>query len=445
MAVTSIWKIEKRLDHVIKYISNIEKTINLGVNNESYFELHHLKEYKYSNYNTEKQYFVSGINCSEDNSYNDMMLTKESFNKKDSILGFHAFQSFKEGEVTPKIAHEIGVKLAKEMWGDRFEVIVSTHSNTNHIHNHFVINSVSFRDGRRYYDKRSTYAELRNLSDNLCEEYGLSVLKEKTCKSGISYSNYSKKYIKNSNYYTITKRDIDLAIAQAYNYEDFENLLKKMDYELSYRNDKLSVRRKPYKKNIRVARCYGEEYAKDKIIERIKTTESIRIPFIETYGINFQKLCSEYHKHKKSKGIYALYLHYCYLIKKYPVNDNKKVLPVCIRADVLKMEQISNEIKFLSKYELKTDSQFFSFYNIRKQKLNELVDGRSKLWIEYKKCENTYDKNKKIKEINFISNEIKDLRKEIKILDSIKDRQHRLSENLKEYQKEKEEGRDKNI
>ena len=64
------------------------------------------------------------------------------------------------------------------MWGDRFEVIVSTHLNTKHYHNHFVINSVSFKDGKRYYDKRETYARLRQLSDSLCEEYGLSVLKE---------------------------------------------------------------------------------------------------------------------------------------------------------------------------------------------------------------------------------------------------------------------------
>ncbi len=77
------------------------------------------------------------------------------------------------------MAHEIGVKLAEELWGDRFEVIVSTHVNTNHIHNHFVINSVSFRDGKRYYDKRSTYAEIRHVSDCLCAEYGLSVLEEK--------------------------------------------------------------------------------------------------------------------------------------------------------------------------------------------------------------------------------------------------------------------------
>lgn len=68
--------------------------------------------------------------------------------KTDRILAFHGEQSFKEGEVTPELAHEIGVRLANEMWGDRFQVVVTTHLNTDHIHNHFVLNSVSFKDGK---------------------------------------------------------------------------------------------------------------------------------------------------------------------------------------------------------------------------------------------------------------------------------------------------------
>ena len=99
--------------------------------------------------------------------FEEMKITKESFNKTEGTQGFHAFQSFKEGEVTPEQCHEIGLKLAEEMWGDRFEVVVSTHLNTNHYHNHFEINSVSFKDGKRYYDKRETYAELRRLSDGV--------------------------------------------------------------------------------------------------------------------------------------------------------------------------------------------------------------------------------------------------------------------------------------
>lgn len=134
--------------------------------------------------------------------------------------GTELFQSFAEGEVTPEQCHAIGVRLAEEMWKDRFEVIVSTHLNSNHYHNHFVINSVSFKDGKRYYDKRETYAELRRLSDSLCEEYGLSVIQEKTCRnSKINYANYQKNTNNKVNYYSIAKENLDKEKINSYNLE----------------------------------------------------------------------------------------------------------------------------------------------------------------------------------------------------------------------------------
>ena len=193
----------------INYVSNEEKTFN----EEFIKDLHRVINYTIDDYKTEQQYFVSGINCGVDTAYKEMMGTKKEYSKTGGILAFHGFQSFKEGEVTPEIAHEIGVKLAEELWGDRFEVVVTTHINTNHIHNHFVINSVSFRDGKRYYDKRSTYAEIRHISDSLCAEYGLSVLDEKPCRnSRINYANYYKGVAIRSTYHSTTKEDIDTTI-----------------------------------------------------------------------------------------------------------------------------------------------------------------------------------------------------------------------------------------
>lgn len=185
MATTSIWKIDKRLDHVIKYTTNPEKTTN-----EAYKELHNVIEYTKASYKTEEQLYVTTLNCSKETILQEMMETKKKYRKTDGILGYHAFQSFAEGEVTPEIAHEIGVKLANELWGDKYEVVVTTHLNTKHIHNHFCFNSVSFKDGKKYHDCHSSYALMRETSDRLCEEYKLSVLKEKKCpKSNIDYSN----------------------------------------------------------------------------------------------------------------------------------------------------------------------------------------------------------------------------------------------------------------
>ena len=127
-----------------------------------------------------------------------MIKTKKKFNKykyskRNKIMAFHGYQSFEEGEVTPEVAHEIGVKLAEEMWGDRFEVVVSTHLNTKHIHNHFVLNSVSFVDGKKYYSNYETTALLRRTSDDLCDEYGLKVLKKGQYKNyKVNFDKYYK-------------------------------------------------------------------------------------------------------------------------------------------------------------------------------------------------------------------------------------------------------------
>lgn len=96
MATTGIWKITERLDNVINYTTNVEKTINGEYTKEPYCNLHNVIEYVEADYKTEKQFYVSGINCEKDTALEEMTITKKHFNKTDGILGFHAFQSFAE-------------------------------------------------------------------------------------------------------------------------------------------------------------------------------------------------------------------------------------------------------------------------------------------------------------------------------------------------------------
>lgn len=444
MATTSIWKIDSRLDHVIDYTTNIEKTLVYG-NSANYQELHNISEYEKLSFATESQLYVSSLNCSKETAYEEMMLTKKQYSKTDGILGFHAFQSFKEGEVTPEQAHEIGVKLAQEMWGDRFEVIVSTHFNTKHYHNHFVINSVSFKDGKKYYDNRVNYAKLRELSDSLCQEYGLSVLKEKPCKnSKINYANYYKKYIETDNYYTIAKKDIDRAIAMAYSYTDFENLLKAMDYEIIYRGKNiLSVRRDPYKKNIRIERSFGTEYSIKRIKERIDEEKTIRIPFIEEYGIKKPKRFVPYHK-KKHKGLYSLFIHYCYLLKVFPKKYPRKPLPAYIRVDIKEMDSISKQTELLVKNKIVTDEQFLLFKQEREKNLDNLLKEREDLWKEYNKSKNNKDKRDIRLKIDSLYKVINAFKYELKLCDLIEERSTKIKNNIKNFEENKQRGKDKN-
>ena len=444
MATTGIWKIEKRLDHVIDYTTNVEKTINSEYGKDNYKDLHNVIEYATADYKTEKQYYVSGINCSPETALKEMTITKKEYEKTSGILGFHAFQSFAEGEVTPELAHTIGIKLAEQMWGDRFEVIVSTHLNTKHYHNHFVINSVSSKDGKKYYDKRETYAELRHLSDTLCEEYGISVLKEKACRnSKINYSNYYKGTTEKSNYHTITKEDIDKAIAQAYSFSDFEMIMTAMNYKLYFRGKDFSVSRYPYSKHIRVGRSYGEEYSIDRIKERINEEQSTKEPFSESSFSNvYNNLNNKTINKVKHSGIYGLYLHYCYLLKVFPKENPRKKLSPSIRADIYKMDNISKEAELLVSNQINTYEQFFLYKNSKIKELDDLRTERSKLWYKHKKSSNSIEKESIRKNLDSLNEKIKPLKEVVQLCDDIETRLPMIEKNLEEVKDEKERRKD---
>ena len=123
------------------------------------------------------------------------------------------------------------------MWGDRFEVVVSTHLNTKCIHNHFVLNSVSFKDGYKYYSNLENTALFRKTSDDICDEFGLKVLGEKECKSGINFENFYRKNLKNSEYYIFAKEDIDYAINHSWTFDEFEKRLIEMGERVSGNRD----------------------------------------------------------------------------------------------------------------------------------------------------------------------------------------------------------------
>ena len=314
-----------------------------------------------------------------------------------AYFGFHAFQSFAEGEVTPEVAHEIGVKLANELWGDRFEVVVSTHINTKHIHNHFCLNSVSFKDGKKYYDNRNTYAVMRNTSDRLCEEYKLSVIKEKASpKSKLKYDNFYKNEVQSSDFYNTVKEDIDYAIGQAYSYNDFLGIMKKLKYEVINRSGKLSVRPVDRKRNIRIERAFGEDYSIQNITKRIFETEEIREPFPEARVIKekrkytYKSRTNPFIKKKKVKGIRALYLYYCYLFRVYPQKprvNTRRVISKELREEIKKMDKISNEAEFLHQTGIQTEEELLKYKSSSITNKNELTKEIDKLKYEQEMIE----------------------------------------------------------
>lgn len=428
MATTKIWDINVRLDHVIDYITDLEKTKNLDYGDE--FSIFHNNESL--DIKTEKECFVSAINCSVDVAYEEMMITKKTYNKTGGILGFHAYQSFGENEVTPEIAHQIGVQLASEMWGSRFEVVVSTHQNTKHIHNHFVINSVSFKDGKKYYDNHINYARMRRLSDDLCAEYGLSVISEKETKGGLFYNNFYNNYIEHSDYYEKIREDIDFAILKSYSYNNFLTALESMGYKVIIKNNILSLTKEPYKLRVRVSRTFGKRYNKRNIIKRIEEG------YVKENSNNFFAVFFKNKNYKNS--IYKLFKSYCDLLENYSKNKHKQYFYSSIRKDIKELDYFIEQTTFLSKNNVSTDKDLNNLKLSIESQLDKLLDKLDK--INYKKSKLSNESDLKEIEGNRceLVNKIKKVRYNLRLINEIEKRKPTIENKInsleKEYRKE---------
>ena len=416
MATTSLWKFSSRLRGLIDYVSNEEKTNN--------------KE------------FVSGINCLPNIAYQEMMNTKKQFFKTDGIECFHGYQSFVSGEVTPEIAHEIGIKLAEKLWGDKYQVIVATHTNTDNLHNHFVLNSVSFKDGKKFTNRNKDYNNMQYESDNLCKEYGLSVLPKKY--------NYSK-YATNNLYKELMKDSIDYAIENANNYEEFISILNDLDYEITIRNDELSIRREPYKRNTRILKQFGENYSLENIKKRILEEQPLFRHLPQAYLTVNARL--DYYNNSKNK-LLSKKSNFSFLflscekvfmvgIENALKTNMTKYTPELIR-EIKQMHEYSKQADFLTKYNIKTEAELNAFEKFVYDKMNLLKSERENLWKKQKRVKSAGEKLEIENRIAEISREIFPLIEDLKYckqiqerMDSYKEEQicHQMLEEKKEIEK----------
>ena len=328
------------------------------------------------------------------------------------------------------------------MWGDRFQVVVSTHLNTEHIHNHFVVNSVSFKDGLKYYSNLSNTALLRKTSDDLCDEYGLRVLEEKTCKSGINFENFYKKSIRDADYYKFAKEDLDYAIKHSYTQKEFHQYLSSMGYSYYYRANKLCIKREPYKRNIRVERAFGEEYSVENIRQRIIANDFIPrqkiIPYKRiTFKLYGRK--SIFRKAYKPKGIIALYYYYRFLLGLYKRNNVQHKLTPKMREEVKKMDRYSERIRFLCKYKLETLDNVDELKSKKLREKQDILNTRNRLYYKRTNTKDEIEKEKITKQIMAVTGELKNVRKEIRLCDEIHDNSIKIKEQLKDMDKKEQE------
>ena len=452
MAVTAIWDIKGRVDKVINYVSNPEKTTEKGLDfAASLHAIDDVLEYVGNDMKTEKRMYVTGINCNEFEAATQFKYTKEHWRKTGGIVAFHGYQSFLPGEVDADTAHEIGKKLAQELWGDRFEVVVATHLNRDHYHNHFVLNSVSYKDGKRYYDQKQTYARMREVSDRLCREYRLSVIEHPENRK----KNYGEWIAEKNGKPTMkgkVREDIDRAIAASTTERDFLRVMNEMGYEVVTRTKKGTPLVHPIVKIVDGDKRFrldnlGEYYELDSIKQRIQNNYRRKDPFPE---VKEDKKAPYYHykeKAEKATGLYALYLHYCYelhIIIHKPASVKK--VSAFLREDVTKLDRYIAQADFLGKTGIHTVEELDAYKSEKEERIKQLTESRTGLRNDLKRHVRIGDEKgaEEIKaRISELSAEMKTCRKEIGLCTGIAERSAQVKENLEQIKQQENERKEK--
>lgn len=277
---------------------------------------------------------------------------------------------------------------------------------------------------------------MRKISDNICKEYELQTLEEKSY-----YKNISNKYSRSSKYLDNIRTDIDYAISQVSNYNDFTRILTKMGYELEHSNNKVSIRKPPYKRYVRVERTFGEEYSRESILFRIKHTPSFKVPFPEVHTLSgrYKRKNKTAISHKqKTKGLQALYLYYCYILKIFPKQDYPPKYSKVMKEEIKKMDEFSKSARFLSKYKITTLPEVREYRTNATTEINELRSKRENLWKKHKRIKTDEEGQLICSEIQKLAIKIDDLNTNIKLCNFIENRNTEIRGNIKDISQENE-------
>ena len=265
MAYTKIKPVRHHLQRCLDYTSNPQKTETFGAN-----DLNRLLSYTQNQDKTEHQLYVTGFNCTPADACRRMYRTKKRLNQPvddGSILAYHIIQSFSPGEATPEQVHQIGCEFARRFLADRFECTVSTHLDKGHLHNHVVVNSVSYMDGKMFRNDFATYYQgIRKISDELCRENKLSVIE--TDGKGQGYADWLSGKTGKPTIRSMVRKDVELAMAAADTFDGFIAELQAMGYIVKYgpRVEHMAVRHQSAQCSVRIDRLdarYSESALRD--------------------------------------------------------------------------------------------------------------------------------------------------------------------------------------
>ena len=454
MAVTSLWRVKGYIGKVLLYAENPDKTtepkqipIAQEFNRDT---MEDVIAYACREDATNQRKLVWGLGCTAEKAREQMMNVKKQFQKEDGTIAYHGYQSFAEGEVDPDTAHKIGIALAEELWGDNFQVVVCTHlDKASHIHNHFVINTVSHADGRKFFRSEKDYRRMREVSDRLCREYGLSVIQEPQRK-GKHYSQYDAEKNGRPTFGSAIRADIDRAIKASLTENEFYDMLEEIGYEFKFYSkngkslERPSLKPKNAQKYFRFDNL-GEGYSVDEISERILENIRRKDPFPEAVLEEVRKYRRDYPPRPKAKGLAALYYHYCYELKiivRYPASVQQ--VSFLMREDIRKLEQLDKQVLFLGENKIETYEDLRAFKEKHIAEKETLTNKRAELRNMLKRVLRADDEEAALsvkEEIAEVSGKLQKVNDELSICAQVEKRAEQIQreyETLKAQQEERE-------
>lgn len=396
MAQTKIWPVTDHLARCVRYVMNPDKT--------------------------QGGRLVSGVNlfipfCDWQSPTSQMRKTKERFGKPGGRLAYHLEQSFKEGEVTPELAHKIGVELARELFGDRYEVVVATHVDKVHIHNHILLNSVSFADGKKFHQPNSFYENhIRKVSDALCQKYGLSIIKEAEPSHYESYpAQHHQEPHPSPTVHSAMYEDIDRAVGAARDMEGFYHILTEMGYRVKRdtAHPAIAPEGHGFFRLYKFKRGYTEEDIRRRIEEKSKAHAPSKV-----YGAwNNQK---EFHFYQvrftryfarrlTMRSLRATYLHYRYLLRSVQRQTYPRYPSIDLRKEAAKLNRYSAQARLLAREKIDTQEDLQSFQKLLDEKIHTL---NKKKWY----LKRTLKKDITDEERQALKKQIEELEKQVRPL-----------------------------
>lgn len=443
MAVSKLWPVRSRLSKVINYAKDENKTTATLYNKSDLEALKDVIAYAQNEEKTEREFYVDAINCNPLMARDEFIYVKEEFDKLDGIQAYHGYLSFKEQDITPDLAHEVGMEFARRVWGKRFQILVTTHLNTHHLHCHFVINSVSFVDGKRLHGEEKAWFRFRHIADEVSKEYGLyfDEKPKRQRKTSKTHKGYYQKLesMGMPTRYSLAKSAIDEAIFKSTNLLSFEYELKKMGYKVSLNpNHKYwTIIPKGYAKPIRL-KALGDEYTNEEIKKCLLENQDLKLKTFSPYQIKVRvyHLPTRFDHIKKHKGIYGLYLHYCYRLGYLPKykKQNPNHLHPLLKEDLIKVEEFSKEMRFLSKHQIKTDEDLFDYKDELKQAIKMNNQKIEQIKYDFKK--GLPKDSCRRDELTALRNSNTSYRQELKLIDRIAKRSGMIEDKLQEINKE---------